>query len=101
MTDDFSEGKRDFDFEKLEVEALKGRITEVYVFLSFAAYCLLLFVGYLCWIVTGDLHILMRTSILALVGAVIVTYCVTRIGITNVPSHPLPDHPDMMREDEL
>lgn len=100
MTDDFSEENRDFDFEKIEIEAYQKRLKEMIAAIGMIAFSLLLFVGFLCFIITGDLQVLSRTSMIAVLGILLIGYIFSRIAYTEPPAQPLPNHPDMMREDE-
>jgi hypothetical protein len=95
MSDEPSEDDKKYEFEKREAEAYRVELFRKMAVTAFVCFCLLMVLGFISWIVSGDIYNLVRTGCMGFVGIFAITQVVNRWTHVEKPTQPLPNHPDM------
>lgn len=84
-----------YEFEQQEAIAYRMRLFEVIALVSFLSFCLMIVLGVLSWVISGDVTRLARTAIILFIGVGVTLHVVGVWTDAEPPLPPLPDHPDM------
>ena len=83
-----------------EADLKREQIKETIALMALVTFSLVIAIGVIGWIFTGDFHKLIRTVIIFAAGVAITVYITHRITYVAEPTLPLPDHPDMIPNEE-